>query len=69
MITVKELIEKLQAISPETRVVVSGYEGGVDDITGVELTFIDLNVNTAWYYGKHKITDDENDVLAIHIFK
>lgn len=67
MITVKELIEKLQEFPPETRVIVCGYEGGVDDITGVELTFIDLNVNTAWYYGKHEIADGENGVPAIHL--
>ena len=67
MITVKELIEKLQEFPPETRVIVSGYEGGVDDITGVELTFIDLNVNTAWYYGKHETSDDKNDVPAVYI--
>ena len=36
-------------------VVRSGYEGGVDVIDKYELCDIELNVNTAWFYGKHEI--------------
>ena len=52
---VKELIEKLSQLDPELMVVVHGYEGGVDEVTDYGLCDIELNVNTAWYYGKHEI--------------
>ena len=56
--TVKELIEHLQTLDPETRVFVKGYEGGVDDVTIIDPpTEILLDVHTEWYYGKHDYTD------------
>jgi hypothetical protein len=55
---VEELIRELQKLDPKLQVITSGYEGGVDDIAGVSLTKIALNVNTEWYYGKHEIVDN-----------
>jgi hypothetical protein len=52
---VKELIEKLSQLDPELMVVVSGYEGGVDEVDSCGLSEIELNVNTQWYYGKHEL--------------
>lgn len=52
---VKELIEVLSQLDPELMVVVAGYEGGVNEVDKSELCDIELNVNTAWYYGKHEI--------------
>jgi len=55
--TVKELIEHLQTLDPNTRVFVKGYEGGVDDKTTIdEPTDITLDVHSEWYYGKHEYT-------------
>lgn len=51
---VKELIEVLSQLDPELMVVVHGYEGGVNEVDKCELRDIELNVNTAWYYGKHE---------------
>ena len=51
---VKQLIEKLQTLDPETMVVVSGYEGGVHEADTTEIIKIALNVNTSWYYGEHE---------------
>jgi len=51
---VKELIEKLSQMDSELMVVVHGYEGGVNEVDSCELRDIELNVNTAWYYGKHE---------------
>jgi hypothetical protein len=56
--TIAELIEKLQKYPQDLRVVVRGYEGGVDDVDYVEETEIYLNHNTAWYYGKHEVVKD-----------
>ena len=57
---VKELMAWLQAMDPELRVVVDGYEGGVRDARYAELEVIALNVNDEWYYGDHEVvaTDD-----------
>jgi len=52
--TAKQLIEKLQELDPEVRMVVRGYEGGVDDIVRLEHTVLKLNANTSWYYGRHE---------------
>lgn len=64
--TVKELIESLSKIEDqEIRVMVNGYEGGVDDIVignGIDNTpaiiHVALDVNREWYYGKHERVDD-----------
>jgi hypothetical protein len=52
--TVKELIERLQQYDPNDRVVLSGYEGGLDDVT--HLTKIKIEENRyqyTRYYGPH----------------
>jgi hypothetical protein len=55
--TIAELIEELQNYPQDTRVVVRGYEGGVNDVDYVEETEIYLNYNTASYYGKHEVVE------------
>lgn len=57
--TVKELIEKLKDVDPKLRVVISGYEGGVNDLTYIEEINIRLNVNEEWFYGSHEQVDDD----------
>jgi hypothetical protein len=64
--TVKELIENLSKIEDqEVRVMVRGYEGGVDDIVignSIDNTpaiiHVALDVNEEWYYGRHERVDD-----------
>jgi hypothetical protein len=58
--TVGELIEKLQAMPQDARVVVDGYEGGVDDAADPALVTIALNVNASTWMGKHEVVDDMN---------
>ena len=70
--TVRELVQALGKIEDQDiRVMVSGYEGGVDDIVignGINnnttvipaIIHVALNVNTEWYYGKHERVGDEN---------
>ena len=50
---VKELIARLQELDPESMVFLSGYEGGLNELSNVEVAVVALNVNTSWYYGKH----------------
>lgn len=58
--TVRELIEKLSQIeNQETRVMINGYEGGVNDINNIaSIIDVALDVNDEWYYGKHERVDD-----------
>ena len=53
--TVKDLIEKLQAFDPALMVVRDGYEGGVCEVIDISTKTVALNANTAWYYGDHEI--------------
>jgi hypothetical protein len=64
---VKELIEELQKLDPEKMVVTAGYEGGYDEISGAGEIRLKLDVNTAWYYGKHERDDDKGECHAISI--
>ena len=68
---VKELIEKLKEFDQESMVIVAGYEGGHDEITGCKPIGLRLNVNDSWYYGRHEeSTDHDNckvDCIAIEV--
>jgi preprotein translocase subunit YajC len=59
--TVQELIKILETLNPETRVVIKGYEGGVDDVQKVIDVFIALDKNTEWYYGKHEVVTSNKE--------
>jgi hypothetical protein len=58
----KELIEKLQELDPEMEVMRHGYEGGVENVTHLEIEPVALNVNEMWYYGNHEVVhkDDQH---------
>ena len=51
--TIQELCDRLSQFPPDTPVVISGYEGGLNDITIIESLEIQLNVNTESFYGAH----------------
>jgi len=60
---VSELIKELQALNPEYRVVVSGYEYGVDDVIKIKQVYISVNENGNEkddhpYGGAHEIWPD-----------
>ncbi len=78
--TVRELIESLSKVEDkEIRVMVRGYEGGVNDMiigNGIEdntpaIQYVALDVNDEWYYGRHERVDDMYDVTSskYHIVK
>jgi hypothetical protein len=52
--TAQELINILQQYDPATRVIIAGYEGGVNDVIKVVPTKILLDQNSEWYYGAHE---------------
>ena len=65
---VKELMDRLSEFPQDMRVVISGFEGGVNDVQGAAEIEIFLNRNTAWYYGRHEAVtsydDDKGDESA-----
>ena len=70
-LTVSELIQLLAHHAPDLRVMVQGYEEGYDDL-GADCVIAgdaSLNVNSAWYYGRHEqalIGDDQNGGETVH---
>ena len=63
--TEKHFIELLQMLDPFKKVVIAGYEGGFNEVTGVGQVKLKLNVNTEWYYGKHEQDDAGETALCI----
>jgi len=61
--TIAELIEALSQFDPSTPIVVSGYEGGYNDVIKVTKTSIQLNVNRLWFYGAHGTNDHQLEPL------
>lgn len=54
MITVKELIEKLQTVDPDLVVLIPGYEGGYREVVfSSHVRSLQKDVHDEWYYGPH----------------
>jgi len=56
MVTVQDLIIKLEKLDPEIRVFVKGYEDGYEDVHLSEqvLDFVE-DYHDEWYYGPHEL--------------
>lgn len=70
--TVGELIKVLTQIEDQdTRVMVKGYEGGVEDIGNniSAIVNVALNVRTEWYYGSHDVVSECNTYTDKEIVK
>ena len=63
--TIKELIQQLQQHDPNTRVVLRGYEEGIDDLEYIQQVKLQLNVNTEEYYGPHEIKEEGHPALLL----
>ena len=59
---VKDLIQELQKLDPETLVVVAGYEGGVDEVKSLTQYKIELDAHKGWaFFGNHCALEDIED--------
>ena len=70
--TVKELIESLSKIEDQNvRVMVKGYEEGVEDIENIipEIVNVALNVNTEWWNGSHEVISNDHTYTDKEIIK
>lgn len=66
--TAQELINHLQNLPPETKVVVRGYEDGYNDILKLRPVKIKPNENSHWYDGEYADSKDDDTIDAIDLF-
>ena len=66
--TVQELISHLQALPPETKVVVRGYEDGYNDILQLKTVKIKPRVDAYWFDGEFEDSSDADAVDAIDLY-
>ena len=60
MMTVKDLIEKLQTVDPDLVVLVPRYEGGYQQAHfNGHVSEFNKDVHDEWYYGPHEMVEDE----------
>ena len=65
--TVDELVECLQRLPGNLRVVVNGYEEGYDDLTAEQITRVEIGLSTGKHYweGAHGHPDDAEESTDI----
>jgi len=63
---VHELISFLQTLDQDKRITIGGYEGGVNDVSGVYDVYLQIDKNEKWYYGKHEdvLPDEPHDEVG-----
>lgn len=66
--TIAELIQKLQELSPDTKVVIRGYENGYNDILRIVPRKIELDTNSHWYEGSYTDGKDLTAIDAIELY-
>lgn len=66
--TASELITELQKLSPDTKVVVRGYEDGYNDILLLKPVRIKRQAVSHWYDGEYDSSDDEDAIDAVDLF-
>ena len=66
--TVKELINELQMLPPDTKIVVRGYEDGYNDILKLITVRIKQLPESKWYVGEYDESTDKDAVNAINLF-
>lgn len=66
--TSQDLIQRLQTIPSNTKIVVRGYENGYNDIIELKPIKIEINVNANWYDGEYELSADDDAQSAIDLF-
>lgn len=64
--TAEQLIKELQGLSPDTKIVVEGYEGGYNDISSLKEISITPDKFSEWWDGMYD--DDSLGSPAICIY-
>lgn len=66
--TITELIDILSKYHPETRVMINGYEGGLEDVKRIQLVHVQLDVFELGIFGPHDrvwFVEDPFDIEAV----
>lgn len=66
--TAQELIHQLQALAPETKIVVRGYEDGYNDILKLNTIKIKPKADAHWYDGEYEQSTDADAIVAIDLY-
>jgi hypothetical protein len=66
--TVAELIQQLQTLPPETKVVIRGYEDGYNDILQLKTVKIKPKVDAYWFDGEFEDSTDADAIDAVNLF-
>jgi hypothetical protein len=64
----KKLIELLQNLPPEQKVVIRGYEDGFNDIKELRGVRLVHQANSPWYYGEYMLSNEPGAIEAIELF-
>ena len=66
--TAQELIQHLQTLAPDTKIVVRGYEDGYNDILKLNEVKIKLNPNAYRWDGEYEDSKDADAIVAIDLY-
>ena len=66
--TASELIRKLNDLSPETKIIVRGYENGYNDIIILKNLTITVNKERKWWDGEYIDSKEPSAIHAVELF-
>ena len=66
--TAAELIQQLQILPPEIKIVVRGYEDGYNDILKLRVLKIKPNEKSHWYDGEYEDSTDADAIDSIDLY-
>jgi len=66
--TAKELIQHLQQLQPDTKIVIRGYEDGYNDILNLKAIIIKQKKDSHWYEGEYDDSEDADAINSFNIF-
>jgi len=66
--TAHDLIQQLQTLASETKVVVRGYEDGYNDILKLRPVKKKLSEVQEWYYGEYDVSTEVDAMDAVELF-
>jgi len=67
--TAAELIQSLQQLNPETKIVIRGYEDGYNDILKLRQVRIKYYPDAEWYYGVYSDSEAPDAIDAIDLYR
>lgn len=66
--TAQQLIQQLQQLPPNTKIVVRGYEEGYNDILQLQEVKIKPNPNAHWFDGEYEDSTDADAITAVDLY-